>query len=235
MRHALPALALALTLALPLPLAAETATLTVTGQGTASAAPDSGQVRAGVETAGATAAEALAANNALAASIIETLKAAGVEARDIRTGSLQVNPLYDHSNGNQPNRAPEIVGYSVVNEVAVTIRDLGEMGAILDRLVNSGANRINSIGFGLEDDREAMDKARRAAVADARHLAGLHAEAAGVKLVRILSITAGGGVRPVPMPYAAHRMAAEAVPIEAGETTVSADVTIVWEIAPVAD
>jgi len=73
MRHALPALALALTLALPLPLAAETATLTVTGQGTVSVAPDSGQVRAGVETAGTTAAEALAAHNALAASIIETL------------------------------------------------------------------------------------------------------------------------------------------------------------------
>lgn len=232
MLRLLPAFVLALTLALPLPSQAETSTLTATGHGTSSAAPDTGHIRAGVVTAGQTAAEALAANNALAERIIEALKAAGVEPRDIRTGTLSVNPQYSRNSTSQPDRAPQIVGYSVVNEVMVTIRELEIMGQILDRLVQSGANRINSIGFGLEDDRAATDEAQRAAVADARRVAELHAEAAGVKLVRILSITAGGKQRPGPMPHMEMRAVAADVPIEAGETVLSANVTIVWEIAP---
>jgi hypothetical protein len=225
-------LAITVAVALPAPLVAEPPVLSVTGQGSASAAPDIATIRAGVETAGTTAAEALAANNALAGRIIATLKEAGVAPRDIRTGTLFVEPYYGEMSGSQPRRAPEVVGYRVVNEVAVTIRALGDMGAILDQVVRAGANRINSVGFDLSDDSAVTDEARRRAVADAKRIAGLYAEAAGVKLARILSISEGGGVQPLPRGGIMMRAEASSVPVEAGESMVQVSVTIVWEIAP---
>lgn len=232
MQKLLGALAVAMVLAVPVQLLAEPPTLTVTGQGSASAVPDIGTIRAGVETDGNTAAEALAANNALAERLIATLKQAGVAPSDIQTGSLYVEPRYARVSGTQPDRAPEVVGYRVVNEVSVTIRAVGDMGAILDAVVQAGANRINSIGFGLNDDRAVTDEARREAVADAKRIADIYAEAAGVKLVGILSIREGGNIQPQPGGGLMMRSEASSVPIEAGESTVRASVTIVWEIAP---
>jgi uncharacterized protein YggE len=227
-------LAISAALALPAPVLAEpvVATLTVTGQGSASTAPDIGTIRAGVETSGKTAAAALAANNALAGQLIATLKDAGVAPRDIQTGSLYVEPSYNRVSGTQPDQTPEVIGYRVLNEVSVTIRALGDMGAILDAVVQSGANRINSIGFGLSDDQAVTDEARREAMADAKRIAALYAEAAGVKLARILSISEGGSIQPRPGGGMMLRAEASSVPIEAGESTVQASVTIVWEIAP---
>jgi hypothetical protein len=232
MQNLIAAVAVALVLALPAPVQAEPPTLTVAGQGSASAAPDIGTIRAGVETDGKTAAEALAANNALAGRIIATLKEAGVTPRDIQTGALFVEPLYSRVSGTQPERTPAVVGYRVVNEVAVTIRALGDMGAILDRVVQAGANRINSIGFGLSDDRAVADEARRRAVADAKRVADLYAEAAGVKLAGILSINEGGSFQPQPQAGMLMRAEASSVPVEAGQSTVQASVIIVWAIAP---
>lgn len=222
--------AMAIAIALVGPARAEPPTLTITGQGSANAAPDIGAIRAGVETSGKTAAEALAANNALAGSLIATLKEAGVEPRDIQTGSLIVEPLYSRISATQPEQAPVVDGYRVVNEVSVTIRVLGDMGAILDRVVQSGANRINSISFGLSDDRAVTDEARRRAVADAKRIADIYAEAAGVQLAGILSISDGGSFQP--QPGMMFRAEASSVPVEAGQSTVQSSVTIVWEIAP---
>lgn len=222
--------AMTIAMALAGPVQAEPPTLTITGQGSASAVPDVGAIRAGVETSGKTAAEALTANNALAGSLIATLKEAGVEPRDIQTGSLIVEPLYSRVSATQPEQTPVVEGYRVVNEVSVTIRALGEMGAILDRVVQSGANRINSISFGLSDDRAVTDEARRRAVADAKRIADIYAEAAGVQLAGILSISDGGSFQP--QPGMMFRAEASSVPVEAGQSTVQSSVTIVWEIAP---
>jgi uncharacterized protein len=233
MQRLIAAVAIVLTMAVPVYAPAQPATLTVTGQGSASAAPDIGMIRAGVETEGKTAAAALTANNALAARIIATLKEGGVAPGDLRTGNLRVDPIYANRSGSSQQRTPEVAGYRVVNEVSITIRDLAGMGALLDRVVRAGANRINSVGFGLSDDSALTDEARRRAVAEARRIAAVDAEAAGVKLVKILSISEGGSFPPQPGP--ALRMSVEAassVPVEAGESTVRASVTMVWEIAP---
>jgi uncharacterized protein YggE len=228
----MPAMAIAIALTLTGPALAEPVTLTVTGHGSASSAPDIGTIRAGVETDEKTAAEAVMASNALSRQIIATLKEAGVAPRDIQTGSLFVEPRYGDMSGSLPRRAPAIVSYRVVNEVSVTIRALKDLGAILDRVVQAGTNRINSVGFGLSDDREVTDEARRNAVADALRIADLYAEAAGVKLAGILSINEGGSFQPQQRGGVMMRAEASSVPVEAGESTVRASVTIVWEIAP---
>lgn len=238
MPKTLAALAMTLGLALATALAAapalaqpEPATLTVRGEGRVGVVPDIATIRTGVETDGRTAAEALSANSAAAARMIETLKAGGVEARDIQTGRLNVQPVYQDNRRTEPGQAPKVIGYRVVNEVVVTVRDLDALGGLIDRVVGAGANRIDAISFGLDDSTGEADEARRRAVADARRRAEVLAEAAGVTLARIRSINEGGGVvRPM---QAGVMMRAEAMdaPIERGEVEVSANVTIVWEIA----
>lgn len=163
--------------------------------------------------------------------MIETLKGAGVAPEDIQTGQLSVSPRHADMQRTRPGEPPEVVGYRVVNEVAVTVRDLDGLGRLLDRVVSAGANRINAIGFGLDDDTEKADEARRRAVDDARRRADVLAEAAGVRLDRILRISeGGGGVRPM-QGMAMMRSEAMDVPVERGEVEVGAQVTIVWEIA----
>lgn len=227
------ALALSLTMAATAAPAGEAApTLTVTGAGTVHAAPDIATIRIGIETAGDTAAKALAENNGKASRMIDSLKAGGVAAKDIQTGQLSVQPRYADKQRAQPGEPPRIVGYRVANVVTVTVRKLDSLGPLLDRVVRVGANRIDSIGFGLADDTAKSDEARRRAVADARRRAGVLAEAAGVRLTRVLSIHEGGGVvRPVRGPMAMRAEAAN-VPVERGQLEVSARVTMVWEIAP---
>lgn len=227
------ALMLAFTLpAAPAPADEETATLTVHGEGRVSAAPDMATIRTGVETDGRTAAEALAENSAAATQMIESLKAGGVEDRDIQTGRLSVQPVYADNQRTRTGQRPEVVGYRVMNEVAVTVRDLDTLGRLLDRVVAAGANRIDSIGFDMAESTGQADEARRRAVADARRRAEVLAGAAGVRLARILSINEGGGVvRPMQRDTMMMRAEAMDAPIERGEMEIGANVTVVWEIA----
>jgi uncharacterized protein len=99
-------------------------------------------------------------------------------------------------------------------------------------VIAAGANQVNGISFDVAHPDQPADAALKDAIAQAKKKADLMAEAAGVKLVRILSITTGSGPRPV---FAAFDggmpRAANAVPVMAGERTVSATATIVWEIA----
>jgi uncharacterized protein YggE len=116
--------------------------------------------------------------------------------------------------------------------VTVRVRALDALGAVLDGVVSDGANTLNGLGFGLAEDRPLMDEARRLAVADAAAKARLYAEAAGVTLGRVRSISEAGGYAP-PMPLAMEAGYAKSadVPVAPGELSISASVAIVYEIA----
>lgn len=209
---------------------AEPRTLIVAGQGEANAAPDMAVVTIGVQSDGATAAAALRANSAAMTSTIDTLKDLGVAARDIQTSGLSVNPRYDY----EKNRSnPEVIGFRASNSVRVRLRDLDKAGAVIDEAVSSGANSLGGVSFSFSDPKPLYETARRNAVADARARAELLADAAGVSLGPILRIQDGYVAAPGPRP-AALRMSMEAadasVPMEAGEASVRATVTLVYEI-----
>jgi hypothetical protein len=142
---------------------------------------------------------------------------------------MSVSPQYP-DDGRQPRR---ITGYQVTNTVNVTIDDLDKVGAAIDALVNSGANSLGEVSFSIKDDKPPMAQAREAAVKDAMAKAEALAHAAGVTLGPILSIGEGGAVAEPPRPM--YRMAmvtaaAPPPPVAAGETTVSASVSITWQI-----
>lgn len=227
--------ALAATLAAALSLTAAAAEeqepqLSVEGRGEVAVTPDLATVSVGVLREAETAEAALAANNAAMAAVLARLEAAGLESRDIRTSAISLAPRWDRPE--KSTQPPGIVAFTARNQLSLRVRDLSLLGEVLDAVVGDGANELGGIAFGLADDSAALAEARRRAVADARARAQLYAEAAGVKLGRILHIGESGASIPYPQAEMAMmaRDAASAVPVAEGEMTVSAGVSLVFEI-----
>jgi len=202
----------------------------VSGVGEAARKPDMATLSIGVESEGATAAEALRRNSAQMDQTIKALREAGVAEKDLQTAQISVGARYDYSQDGKP---PRIIGYQATNTLVAKMRDIGKAGAVIDKAVGVGANRLDSIAFGFADPKPVLNDARRAAVADARDKARLYADAAGVKLGRLMSISDSFSSAPGPFPVMARmEMAtdAKAAPIAPGETTLSASVTLVYAI-----
>jgi uncharacterized protein YggE len=209
------------------PALADPRTMAMSGHGEVKAAPDQVQVNAGVNTNASTAAAALAANTTRMKGVFAALTRLGIPDKNIQTVNFSVSPQYTNGGENQP---PRLTGYQVSNQVTVRLEEVGKLGAALDALVTSGANQMNGVSFSIKDTSTLLTTAREQAVADARARAETYAKAAGVSLGPIQSISEGGNDAPRPM-YKAVMMAADrSVPIAAGEESVSADVSVVWEI-----
>jgi uncharacterized protein YggE len=205
-------------------------TLTATAEGHVMAEPDIVMVTLGVVTTASTARAALDSNTADGQRLIAALKAAGIADKDIATQNFSVDPIYAPPPRDQPDPdAQRVTGYRVTNQVRVRIEGVARSGDLLDRVVAAGANRIGSISFDFANPQPLRDRAVQAAIAEARRKAELMAEAAGVRLGRLISLSTGE--QPVPM-FAARPMAAKAVPIAAGERSVSASATLAYEIEP---
>ncbi|WP_238122810.1 MULTISPECIES: SIMPL domain-containing protein [unclassified Xanthobacter] len=214
--------------------AAVAATITVVGEARVAAEPDSALVSSGVVTQGKTAADALAANSKAVSALIEALKGAGVAPRDLATSNFSLQPQYAMP---QPNsrEAPRLVGFEVTNSVRVKVAQLDQLGKLLDQMVQAGANQTSGLVFTLSDRAQLEQQARTAAVKDAMAQAEAVAAAAGLKLVRIVSVTPESNSS-VPMLRAPMMMKAEAarmaVPVEAGEVEVQARATLVYDAEP---
>ncbi len=221
--------------ALSAPALAAEATVSINGRGEVTAAPDTAFVNSGVTTQGTTAREALDANNQAMTELLETLKAAGIEARDIQTSGFSVNPNYVYTDARDANGytlPPKIVGYQVMNTVNVRVRDLANLGAVLDKAVTVGANTISGVTFSVADPSELYNDARKAAFADAKAKAELYADIADEELGGIRSISESQGFGQPPQPYMMRSVAADsaAVPIAGGELTYSIDVQVTWSL-----
>ena len=178
-------------------------------------------------TEAATAKAALTQNSAAMQKIVDALKASGVDAKDIQTSSLRVEPRYTRP---KEGESPQIDGYRVTNQVQLVARNLDRIGDILDQLVSLGANETGGLSFEATKAETLRDDARKEAVANARRRAELYAKAAGVELGEVLSIDeGGGGDAPQPMMHMARAMKSS-VPVERGTQTLSANVTITWAL-----
>lgn len=202
--------------------------ITVVGSGEVYAKPDIANAQVGVVTEGATAAEALRKNNEAMTRLMVMLRKRGIEDRDFQTVRFNVSPRYKYDKTQQ--EPPRIAGYQVTNEVNVKVRKLSTLGEFLDETVSLGANQIRGISFDVADPAKLFDEARRKAMADAQHRAGIYAEAAGLKLGRPISIEEQAG-RAAPYPVArAEAMAAQSVPVAPGEQAFSIHVTVSFGI-----
>jgi uncharacterized protein YggE len=196
----------------------------VSGEGTVTAAPDMANVSIGVVARETTAQLAMDGIAAAGQSLIAALSARGIEPRDIQTQGVSLFPLTQ--GGETPQAQPVITGYEASTTVDVRVRDLDALGALLDEMVSSGANSLQGLSFDINEKGPLMDEARRAAVQDALARARVLAEAAGVTLGPIQSITdAGGSPRPDMMRSMEFKAAAD-MPIAQGEVGVTAHVTM---------
>lgn len=204
--------------------------LSVTGAGQVTLKPDIAYIYIGVHTEDPSAADAVARNNADTQKLIEALKAEGVAADDLRTTNFSIwtNTPYG------PDGLSGTPVYMVDNTVYMTVRDLGGLGDLLDAAVQAGANNINSIQFDVADKTQAMTDARKAAVAAAKTQAQELADAAGVSLGEIQTISYFDSV-PYPVFDGVGRgggveSEAMSVPINPGTMQLTVTVTISYEI-----
>ncbi len=212
--------------------AGQTATISVTGSGVVYVVPDIAYINVGVRSTGDTVAEALETNNELAKAIKNTLISQGVDEMDIQTSSFNIYPLSDYDyQGNVTNTY-----FSVENNVYVKVTNLDNLGMVLDAVARSGANNIYGIEFNVQDKTDAQSSARQIAVDSAKSQAQELAEAAGVDLGDILSISSSYSY---PTPYYGYygmggggmdAAASSVVPVTSGQIQVSSEVTMTYTI-----
>ncbi len=230
----------------------------VTAQGKAVSVPDVGSFRFTVLTEGGKDLGKLQKeNNEKMKKAIDYLKSQGVEEKDIKTVNYVVNPRYSNYNCYPqavpmyetmiyPERPvpspiqkcppPEIVGYSISQDVEVKIRNLDKAGDLLGGVVNTGANIVSDLEFKVDDPTAVENEAREEAMRKGREKAEKIAEAGGFKLGRLISIYEGGYYPP----YYAKEIdygygyggdgGGVPVPVEPGSQEVNISVTLAYEI-----
>jgi len=172
--------------------------ISVTGQGEASGPPDRAQISAGVQTIATTVAQASQANQATVEAIMRALGQQGIDKKDIQTSNYSIWP--EQQQDPQQANQMRITGYYVSNVVTVIVKDIDKVGEVLAAVTNAGANSIHGVQFMVEDTAALEQRARAAAMADARAQAAELAELAGVELGEVLTISmSSGGGYPVPM------------------------------------
>ncbi|MHA7968565.1 SIMPL domain-containing protein [Rhizobium sp. CAU 1783] len=233
------AAALLSAVALPLPaLSAEQekreATIIVSGEGEVALAPDMAILSLSVVREAETAEAALKANSSAMADVIADLRKKSIAERDIQTSNFSVDPLYRQDKTGDGNyEAPEIVGYRVTNGLTLKVRDLDQLGTLIDAAVKLGVNEGGNIVFTNDKPDAAVAEARKAAVKEAIDKAKLLTESAGVKLGRVVEISENFA-RPMAQPMYRTTMAKEmsdaAPPIAGGENTYTVTVNITYAI-----
>lgn len=204
-------------------------TISVTGSGIAEAEPDMALISLAVTRHDPDAAAAMAAVSADVRKVLDKLSAAGVEDRDMQTDRLSIQPVWDNNRNN--STPPRVIGFTASNGVSVRLRDLSNVGDVLNMVIKEGANDFSGIQFTLQDPKPSRDAARAEAVADATDKARQMAEAAGVTLGQVRTMTEGHVSSPRPMMQMARmESVAQSVPIAAGEVGVMVSVSMVFEI-----
>lgn len=202
-------------------------TIIVTGEGEVLAKPDQARIAAAVVDQAPTA-EAAAEENATAMNrVLMAIAALGIPPNRIQTSNYSVQPQYSTATVTV-NRS--ITGYQATNQLTITVDDLTKLGAVSDTLVRNGANQLGGMVFTIADPKPLADRARIAAVDDARTKAQTLANAAGVRLGPLLTIQEGPGVLR-PTPFAAPRaLEAAQTPIAIGEQPIIVAVTLTYTI-----
>ena len=205
-------------------------TLSLTATGAVKTTPDKVDISTGVTSEAKTARAALDQNTEAMTNVVEALKAEGIDPKDIQTINFSVSPVYDQRPYDKP-APPVVVAYRVTNQVRISLHVTTKLGAILDKVVTLGSNQIDAIEFGVEEPESLKDEARKLALKNVTDNARLYAEAAGVGLGSILSISEEeSSYYPRAVPAATRMEMAKDVPIEAGTAAVEVRVRVTWEI-----
>ncbi len=207
------------------PQPAEGPVVVTMGEGVVKRAPDRAWVTIAAESRAKTPGEAQKVNADAMSAVMQKLKGVGLPAEAIRTAAYELRPEFDYANNRQTLR-----GYVARNAVEVRVDDLPKLGEVLDVAVGAGATSVSGIRFDLKDRSSAEQLALQRAVADARSQADTAAQAAGLKVERVIRIEVHrdpsmSPPRPTMAMRAEMAMNAEP-PMAPGELEIRATVTI---------
>lgn len=212
--------------------------LTVRGVAEFEVPADEARFSIGVVTESDSAGDALEANNERMDEVVEALARAGLDETEYETGRFDVRPQYSRRpRGADEDWRPRILGYEVANSLAVRTTRIDLVGELIAAANDAGANTVEMHGFGLSDPERYRERSIREATAAALRDAGAMADAADLRIVRVLRLRLENADVPDGPRFrggiATARSMQDAAPtIDAGAVTVRAAVTVVHEIAP---
>jgi uncharacterized protein len=203
------------------------------GTGNIIGTPDRVQVTFAVQTENSDVKLAQADNAGKMARVHDALIAAGIPKDALKTTGYNIYPVYEESTG---LLKPKIKTYQVTNRLTVTLHNVSQTGEVIDTAVANGINEADSIQFMLSDEKqqELRTEALKEAVSRAKSDADTISAAMGTTITGIQRAETGSSYSPVYFQnYAldgASAKSAVATPIQSGDITVSATVTITYTI-----
>lgn len=200
----------------------------VVGRGEVSTTPDTGYITFGISTLASSAAQSVKENALKTTGVITRVKGILGSGDKIQTTGYSLLPEYSYSE----NKGRELMGYRTINMLFVETKDIQKVGEIIDAAIEAGANTVESVRFGVENATRLKKEALSDATRDAMEMAAVLAEAGGVEIGKIVSISPDYTQYPItPRGFALEAAkSAMPTPIEPGELTVSATVRVVFEI-----
>lgn len=201
-------------------------TVSVDGSSTLKVAPDKATINVSIETTDKDAKIASSQNATIMSNIQKNIMALAISKDKIKTINYNLSPKYNYDNGKQ-----KLVGYTVSNEIMISVDNIEMVGNVIDTAINSGATNVNSVEFGLKDDQMYKDKALQQAILDAKRKAEVVAGALGRNIVDVKSINISNSyMEPRTLNSALYMKSADAVgaptsPIQAGSINIKATVS----------
>ena len=220
------------------------ATITVTGKGEVKAVPDVSKFMVTIEETSKDQTGALNASSEKVNNVIDLLKKAGIEEKDIKTEYTNVNPKYEYPSGRAEimiyppvSANPVIVGYTSSHTLSVKVRDIGKVSDVQQIFAGAKVQNVSGPDLSIDDVDAIKVDAREKAIADAKAQAEVLAEQLGVRLGKIVSFSESGDTGPYPMYMSARSdmatVAGKASPeanIATGEQTITSNVSITYKI-----
>jgi uncharacterized protein YggE len=210
----------------------EARTVSVSGQGEVRAEPDRATVTLGVLARESSLGAARTAANRVLTALLELTRRLQIPSSAVRSTRLSVNPEY---NWDTPQHARQLTGYSVQRQLVVDLRDLEQLGELLEQGVSAGANLVSEPVLDSSRRAELEREALARAVEDARRNAAVLAAALDARVGPVRSVAMTGTAVPPPLPM--MRAALASAPrgeapqtYQLGELSFSAGVTASFDL-----
>lgn len=201
-------------------------TFDVTGEGRATIKPDSANISVGVSATGSSVKEVQDQVNSIINKVSAAVKEQGVDSRDIQTANYNVNPTYDFTGSSQ-----RITGYSADTNLIIKVRNIDNIGKVIDAATTAGATNVASLGFDSSDKTAAENEARKQAVEAAKKKAENASKIAGFSLGKIINYSESFGGQPIPLLQRADSVSSRPeTTIEPGTNEITVFVTLSYEI-----
>jgi uncharacterized protein YggE len=202
--------------------------ITFTGEGKIYTKPDIAFIDFSVVTQGEEIGRIQDANTKKMNKVIEFLKSFGIEEKDIKTTNYNLYPQYVYEN----SKIPQIMGYQITQTLNVKVRQMDKIGEILEKVVNIGINQVNALYFGVENDEELKEQARKLAIDDAKKKAEKLSQELGIKLGKLSNFSENVAGYPTYREYYGYGVGGGggAPDIQTGENEIIVNVTLTYQV-----